>query len=192
MLIVIRKPAFILKFLAVVLLLSDLGYGGQSKGKPNLQNLRDPVSATARLERLVRHELVMLPYYSVFDSLAFKVEGSQVELLGQVNRPTLKTDAERLVRAIEGVEGVKNSIEVLPVSSHDDQIRFAVYRAIYGHTALQRYGIQAVPPIHIIVRNGRVHLEGVVANDADKNIAGIQANSVSGVFSVTNNLRTEN
>lgn len=192
MLIVIRKPAVILKLLTVVLLLSCMGYGSESQAKPKMQNYRDPVSATARLERLVRHELVMLPYYSVFDSLAFKVEGSQVELLGQVNRPTLKTDAERVVKAIEGVEGVKNSIEVLPVSSHDDGIRFAVYRAIYGHTALQRYGIQAVPPIHIIVRNGRVHLEGVVANDADKNIAGIQANSVSGVFSVTNNLRTEN
>lgn len=192
MLIVIRKPAFILKSLTVVLLLSCMGYGGESQGRPKVQNHRDPVSATARLERLVRQELVMLPYYSVFDNLAFKVEGGQVELLGQVNRPTLITDAERLVRAIEGVEGVKNSIEVLPVSSHDDQIRFAVYRAIYGHTALQRYGIQAVPPIHIIVKKGNVFLEGIVANAFDKNIAGIQANGVSGVFSVTNNLRTEN
>lgn len=163
----------------------------QSQRKPGVRSQRDPASATARLERLVRHELVMLPYYSVFDNLAFKVDGSQVELLGQVHRPTLKTDAERVVKTIEGIESVKNSIEVLPVSSHDDDIRLAVYRAIYGHTALQRYGIQAVPPIHIIVKKGNVFLEGIVANAFDKNIAGIQANGVSGVFSVTNNLRME-
>jgi hyperosmotically inducible protein len=133
----------------------------------------------------------MLPYYSVFDNLAFKVDGDRVELLGQVSRPTLKADAERVVKRIEGVESVTNNIEVLPTSPNDDRIRQAVYRAIYGNSALQLYSVRSVPPIHIIVKNGRVTLEGVVAKEMDKNIANIQANGVSGVFAVTNNLRVE-
>jgi hyperosmotically inducible protein len=147
--------------------------------------------ATQRIVREVRHELVMLPYYNVFDNLEYKVDGYNVTLLGQVVRPTLKSDAENVVKKIEGVEHVKNDIEVLPVSPNDDRIRLAVYRAIYGHTALNRYALQAVPPIHIIVKNGNVALVGVVANEGDKNIAGIQANGVSGVFSVKNELRSE-
>ncbi|HYM12517.1 MAG TPA: BON domain-containing protein [Bryobacterales bacterium] len=144
-----------------------------------------------RLAKEVRHELVMLPYYGVFDNLTYRVNGYNVELSGQVTRPTLKTDAERVVKQIEGVEKVTNNIEVLPLSPNDDRIRLAVYRAIYGHPNLNRYALQAVPPIHIIVKNGDVTLDGVVASAADRNIAGIQANSVSGVFHVTNNLRTE-
>ena len=144
-----------------------------------------------RLVKEVRHELVMLPYYNVFDNLAFKVEGATVTLLGQVTRPTLKSDAERVVKSIEGVDKVVNKIEVLPLSPNDERIRLAVYRAIYSHAGLQRYGIQAVPPIHIIVNNGNVTLEGVVATEADKNIANLQANGVPGVFSVKNNLRVE-
>jgi hyperosmotically inducible protein len=144
-----------------------------------------------RIVKEVRHELVMLPYYNVFDNLAFKVDGSTVTLIGQVTRPTLKSDAERVVKGIEGVEKVVNNIEVLPVSPNDERIRLAVYRAIYGQPGLQRYGLQAVPPIHIIVKNGNVTLEGVVANEADKNIANVQANGVPGVFSVKNNLRVE-
>jgi hyperosmotically inducible protein len=143
------------------------------------------------IEREVRHELVMLPYYGVFDNLAFRVDGSTVTLLGQVTRPTLKSSAENVVKDIEGVEKVNNNIEVLPLSPNDDRIRLAAYRAIYGHTALNRYAIQAVPPIHIIVNNGNITLEGVVANEADKNIANIQARSVPGAFNVTNNLRVE-
>jgi hyperosmotically inducible protein len=127
----------------------------------------------------------------VFDNLAFRVEGSTVTLLGQVTRPTLKSDAERVVKDIEGVERVNNQIEVLPLSPSDDQIRIAAYRSIYGASSLNRYAHQAVPSIHIIVKNGNVTLEGAVANEGDKNIAGIQANSVPGVFSVKNNLRTE-
>ena len=146
---------------------------------------------TDRIAKEVRHELVMLPYYNVFDNLAFKVDGSTVTLLGQVARPTLKSDAENVVKRVEGVEKVVNNIEVLPTSPNDDRIRIAVYRAIYGQTALQRYGFQSVPPIHIIVNNGNVTLEGVVANEGDKNLANIAANGVSGVFSVKNNLRTE-
>ena len=144
-----------------------------------------------RLEREVRHELVTLPFYGVFDNLAFKVDGGTVTLLGQVSRPTLKTDAERVVKSIEGVERVINRIEVLPLSPYDNRIRLATYRAIYGNTALNRYALQAIPPIHIIVKNGNVTLEGVVANEGDKSIADIQARSVPGVFSVTNNLRVE-
>ncbi len=145
----------------------------------------------ARIEREVRRQLVMLPYYSVFDNLEYKVEGDSVTLLGQVTRPTLKGDAEGAVKSIEGVERVVNRIEVLPLSPGDDRIRREEFRAIFGFASLNRYAIQAVPPIHIIVKNGHVTLEGVVATQGDKNIAGIQANSVSGVFSVTNNLRVE-
>jgi hyperosmotically inducible periplasmic protein len=140
------------------------------------------------LVKEVRHQLVLLPYYSVFDNLAYKVEGSKVTLLGQVVRPTLKSDAEGVVKRLEGVSSVDNQIEVLPTSPMDDQIRRATYRAIYGDTALSRYGIQAVPPIHIIVKNGNVTLEGVVDNETDKNLAGLRANGVSNVFSVKNNL----
>ncbi len=144
-----------------------------------------------RLEREVRHELVMLPYYGVFDNLAFRLDGGTVTLLGQVTRPTLKTDAERVVKNIEGVEKVVNKIEVLPVSPNDDRLRLAVYRAIYSQPGLDMYALRAVPPIHIIVKNGNVTLEGVVANQADKDRANIQARGVSGAFSVTNNLRVE-
>lgn len=144
-----------------------------------------------RLQKEVRHELVMLPFYDVFDNLAYKVEGGTVTLLGQVTRPTLKSDAERAVKGIEGVERVDNRIEVLPLSPNDDQIRRAVYRAIYGTEGLDRYAMRAVPTIHIIVRNGHVFLEGAVANEGDKNLANIKANGVSGVFSVTNNLQVD-
>jgi len=144
-----------------------------------------------RLAREVRHELVMLPYYGVFDNLVYSVNGNNVTLMGQVTRPTLKSDAERVVKGIEGVETVTNNIEVLPLSPNDDRIRLVVYRAVYGQSALNRYSLQAVPPIHIIVKNGNVSLEGVVANEADKNIAGIQAKGVPGVFSVNNNLQVE-
>ena len=147
--------------------------------------------ARVRLEKEVRHELVMLPYYGVFDNLAFKVEGYKVTLLGQVTRPTMKKDAERVVKSIEGVEAVDNQIQVLPLSGNDDRIRMAVYRAIYGHPALNRYALMAVPSIHIIVNNGEVTLEGVAANEGDKNIANIQANGVSGVFAVKNHLSVE-
>jgi hyperosmotically inducible protein len=144
-----------------------------------------------RFIKEIRRELVMLPYYGVFDNLAFRLDGSKVTLLGQVTRPTLKSAAERVVKDIEGVESVDNQIEVLPLSPNDDRIRLAVYRAIYSHAALQRYGLQAVPPIHILVKNGNVVLEGVVANEGDKNIANIQARSVSGVFDVINHLHTD-
>ncbi len=144
-----------------------------------------------RLERLIRHELVMLPYYGVFDRLSFSVDGSTVRLLGDVTRPTLKSSAENVLKDIEGIDKIINEINVLPLSPMDDQLRLALYRAIYGHNALNRYALQAVPSIHIIVDKGNVILDGVVANSGDSNIANLQANSVSGVFSVKNNLRVE-
>ncbi len=161
------------------------------QAKTESRTSRYPARARQRLEREVRHELRMLPYYSVFDNLEYKVEGYRVELFGQVVRPTLKSDAAAVVKKIEGVESVVNKIEVLPLSPNDDRIRLAVYRAIYSHTALDRYALQAVPPIHIIAKNGHVTLVGVVASEMDKNIANLQANGVPGVFSVTNNLRVE-
>ena len=142
-----------------------------------------------RIYKEVRHELVMLPYYGVFDNLSYKVDpDGTVTLIGQVSRPTLKSDAENSVKRIEGVEKVVNNLEVLPTSGNDDQIRRATYRAIYGNSVLSQYQLRAVPPIHIIVKNGHVTLEGAVARQMDKQIAGMQANGVHGAFSVTNNL----
>jgi hyperosmotically inducible protein len=142
--------------------------------------------------RHVRHELLMLPYYGIFDDLAFNIEGSTVTLLGQVVNPVLKDDAGRVVKRVSGVTNVVNNIEVLPVSPMDDQIRRAEYRAIYGDPSIStRYGFRALPSIHIIVKNGHVTLEGVVANQADKNLIGIRANGVPNTFQVTNNLIVE-
>jgi hyperosmotically inducible protein len=149
---------------------------------------RNEAKYREKLSKEVRHQLVLLPWYSVFDNLAYQVDGDKVTLYGQVVRPTLKSDAEAAVKSIEGVASVVNNIEVLPVSPMDDQIRRAVYRAIYGDPALSRYSVQAVPSIHIIVKNGNVTLEGVVDNETDKNLAGLRANGVPNVFSVKNNL----
>ena len=144
--------------------------------------------AVERIQREVRHELLMLPYLGVFDNLAYKVEGYNVTLSGQVTRPTLKSDAENVVKRIEGVEKVDNQIEVLPVSPMDDQLRLSLYRAIYGYAPLEKYALGVQKPIRIVVKNGHVILEGVVDNQTDKNLVGIRANGVSGIFSVTNNL----
>ena len=139
----------------------------------------------------VRHQLVLLPYYSVFDNLAYRVDGEKVTLTGQVTRPDIKDDAGKTVKGIEGVESVDNQIQVLPPSPMDDQIRRAEFQAIYSFPSLQRYGDMAVAAIHIIVDNGHVTLEGVVNSDADKDTAGIRANTVPNVFAVTNNLRVQ-
>ena len=148
----------------------------------------------SKLENQVRHELVTLPYFGVFDNLEFQVseDGKHVTLSGQVTRPTLRSDAGRVVQRIEGVERVTNNIEVLPLSRMDDRTRLAVAQTIFRDSVLSRYAWGAVPPIHIIVKNGHVTLQGIVANETDKNIATIRANGVFGVFSVTNDLRVEN
>jgi hyperosmotically inducible protein len=141
------------------------------------------------LPERVRHELAMLPYYNVFDDLGFRVDGSTVYLFGDVTNPTLKSDAERTVKHVEGVTQVVDKINVLPLSPMDWQIRRAEYRAIFGYGPMYRYAMGAMPTIHIIVQNGTVKLLGTVDNNGDKNIAGIRANSVPGVFSVQNNLQ---
>jgi hyperosmotically inducible protein len=146
-------------------------------------------NAPRTLNQKVRHELLMLPFYTVFDNLQFQVEGSKVILSGQVTRPVVKSDAATVVKGIPGVTAVENNIEVLPLSPMDNHIRWETLRAIYRQPVLSRYGLGANPSIHIIVKNGHVTLDGVVDNQADKDIAGIRANGVPGVFSVTNNLR---
>jgi hyperosmotically inducible protein len=152
--------------------------------------LQQKDSRTLRVEADVERELFLLPNYSVFDFLAFRVEpGGTIRLLGQVTRPTLKSDAERRAKRVEGVEQVINDIEVLPVSPSDDAIRLAVARNIYNSTALDRYGFQSQPPIHIIVKQGRVTLEGAVDSESDKSVAGLKAREVNGVFEVKNNLQ---
>jgi hyperosmotically inducible protein len=154
------------------------------KGKPDVARVH------ARLVQEVRHQLIMLPYYGVFDDLSFEIKGlDTVVLEGQVTRPTLKSDAERAVSRIEGAGKIINHIEVLPLSPNDDRIRLATYRAIYSKPGLDRYALRAVPPIHIVVKNGNVTLLGAVASQSEKNEAGIIANGVPGVFSVANKLR---
>ncbi len=167
--------------LGAALLAAQLGFADNHKSDASM----------SRVEREVRREIVTLPYYSLFDHFAFRVDGETVTLMGKVSRPTLKSDAEKVVQRIEGVEKVNNEIEVLPLSPNDDRLRLALYQAIYGHSVLQTLAIRAVPPIHIIVQNGNVTLEGVVANEMQMTIAKAQANGVSGVFSVVNNLRVE-
>jgi hyperosmotically inducible protein len=145
-----------------------------------------------RIYRSVRHELVMLPWLTVFDNLAYKVDDGTVTLYGQVRNPVIKDEAAGAVKKIEGVEKVNNQIEILPVSFVDEHIRRQEARAIYGfNSTLFRYSMGTMPPIRIIVKNGNVTLEGVVDNQTDKNIAGIRANEVPGVFSVTNHLQVE-
>ena len=166
----------------ILLALSALGVAQDTQREPSAH-------AQDRITREVRHELLMLPYFGVFDYIAYKVDGYNVTLLGQVVRPTLKSDAENVVKHIEGVEKVDNQIEVLPPSPMDDGLRRRLYRAIYGYPAFEKYALGVQKPIRIIVKSGRVTLEGVVDSEGDKNLASLRANGVSGIFSVTNNLQ---
>ncbi|MGD1156459.1 MAG: BON domain-containing protein [Terriglobia bacterium] len=147
-----------------------------------------PARAVERIQKEVRHEILMLPYFDVFDNITYTVSGYDVTLMGQVTQPTLKRDVENVVKQIEGVEKVVNQIEVLPASPMDDGLRLRLYRAIYGSPGLEKYAMPVIKPIRIIVKNGHVTLEGVVDSESDKNLANLRANGVSGVFSVTNNL----
>ena len=146
-------------------------------------------ASNQQIVKQVRKELVTLPYYGVFDNLAYKVDGSTVTLYGQVVRPSTRQDAEGRIKRIPGVERVVNNIEVLPLSSFDDRIRLRTYHTVFGTSSLYRYAMGANPSVHIIVNRGHVTLEGVVANQMDKQLAYMAARSVPGVFSVTNNLR---
>ncbi len=167
--------------LAVVVALASLGMS-QDRNQPSAKS-------QDRIIREVRHELLMLPYFGVFDYIAFKVDGDTVTLLGEVVRPVLKSDAENSLKRIEGVEKVDNQIEVLPPSPQDDRLRLQLFHSIYGYPSLEKYALGVQKPIRIIVKNGHVTLEGVVDNDTDKNIANVRANGVPGIFSVTNNLQ---
>ena len=171
-----------------ILLLCLAGSVTSATSLQNDNRQRNEKRMQENLTREVRHQLLLLPYYSVFDNLMFKVEDDKVTLLGQVVRPTLKSDAEAAVKGIEGVASVENQIEVLPVSPMDDQVRRAVYRTLYSDASLSKYGWSALPSIHIIVKNGHVTLEGVVDSESDKNLANLRANGVPNVFSVANNL----
>lgn len=152
---------------------------------------RAPERAEVRLKREVRRQLVTLPYYSIFDWFTYRISGYDVELDGYAIRPSLKSAAGNVVKGIEGVQKVTNNIKVLPPSPMDDRIRLAEYRAIYRYPGFEKYAIQAIGPIHIIVNSGHVILEGVVDSNSDKDIANIHAKSVSGVFSVKDNLRAQ-
>jgi hyperosmotically inducible protein len=179
-------------FLLGALALATAGAGvALARSNQKAPSPRDATRYQAWLEKEVRHELVLLPLYSVFDNLEFKVDGDRVTLLGQVVHSSIKSDAEARVKRIEGVTAVDNQIEVLPLSGMDDRLRRALYRAIYSDPGMEKYAIQAVPPIHIIVKNGQVTLEGVVDSEADKNVTNIRARGVPGSFSVTNHLRVE-
>jgi len=186
----------LLAVLALPLILSITTFSMAALASPAIQDNQAAGALSQksidRIYKEVHHELVMLPFYGVFDNLAYKVDSDgTVTLLGQVLRPTAKSDAENVVKRIEGVEKVVNNIEVLPPSPADDRIRRATYRAIYGNPVLSQYQLRAVPPIHIIVNGGHITLEGVVARQMEKQVAGMQANSVHGAFSVTNNLVVE-
>jgi len=145
-----------------------------------------------KLANKVRHELVMLPYYDVYDNLYFRIDGRTVTLLGQTPNASTKSSAGNVVKHIEGVDKVVNNIELLPPSPADERIRRAAYRAIYSYGPLFKYSHAPVPPIHIIVKSGRITLEGIVDSESDKQMAGMQANQVPGTFQITNNLRVIN
>jgi hyperosmotically inducible protein len=186
---IIRK--FADNFLLFALLLAMVSTSALAASNTRKPTPNGSAQYEAWLTNQVRHQLVMLPWLSVFDNLEYKVEGNKVVLSGEVVRPVLKDDAANAVKHIEGVETVENNIEILPVSNFDDQIRRQELRAIYGFPSLQRYGLGTMPSIRIIVKNSHVTLEGAVSDQGDKNVAGIRANGVANVFSVTNNLRVE-
>jgi hyperosmotically inducible protein len=172
---------------AVVLAAPALMHASSGNATAGVQ----PLVERARLEERIRLELASLPYYSVFDNLSFRVDAGQVTLTGQVTQPVVKEDAERAVKKLAGVRSVNSQIEVLPLSRMDDQIRRGIYYAVYGYRPLERYGSGAEPAIRIVVKNGNVTLTGVVANVIDRTMVYQRANTVPGVFSVTNQLLIE-
>jgi len=152
-----------------------------------------PVSAPdAAIAKKLRHQIVMYPYYNIFDDIRFFVDGGRVELLGDVTQPFKKADLGRIAERVPGVTSVDNEIKVLPLSAMDNQLRWRVARAIFRDPMFTQYALQAVPPIHIIVDNGHVTLDGVVRTQTEKEVAGIRAASVGLSFGpITNNLRVE-
>jgi hyperosmotically inducible periplasmic protein len=180
-------------FLSAILALGTTGLAFAASVDQPSQQITNTADARLeqRLSKQVRHELNMIPQFTVFDNLAYRVDGGTVTLFGQVRDGIVKDSAEARVKHLEGVERVDNQIEILPASFNDDRIRGQVARAIFNDPRLFNYAIQPTPPIHIIVKNGHVDLEGVVRTQAEKDDAFIRANGVSGVFSVQNNLQVE-
>ena len=182
--------------LAGLLLITTIDLSAAQRDK-NPATLNTPANRNARrmeaLKEEVRHQLVTLPYYTVFDWLQAQVKpDGTVTLMGEVTRPTTKDDAESRAKKLEAASRVVNNIEVLPLSPMDDELRVALYRAIFRFDSpLFRYGTQSVPPIHIIVKNGRVTLKGTVLNQGDSQIAYIAARGVPGTFEVKNELQIE-
>lgn len=180
------KPTFMTRYLMAFVLLGAGMASAANRGTDNLP------AGDEQIAKSVRHEVLMYPYYSIWDDVNFHVANGQVELTGAVNQPYKKKDIERLVFKIAGVNGVTNNLNVLPPSFEDDRLRRQIARAIYRDPVLTRYAIQAVPPIHIIVNNGHVTLTGVVNNEMERNVAGIRASGAGLSFGpVTNNLQVE-
>lgn len=174
--------------IAAWLLATAVGLGS-SAFVPNAaaQTVREKQLATD-----VEAALLRLPYYDIFDNLGYQVgDHGTVMLVGQVRTPWLRSSAEKAVKRVSGVDTVVNNIEVLPPSISDDRIRTAVYRSLFYDSTLDRYALGANPSIRIVVKNGRVTLEGFVGNEMDKTIAGMKARQVFGVFEVTNNLAVD-
>jgi BON domain len=197
----LKLKFFSLSFTFLFLFAALVPLPARASGAPSFPDSRqNPPSNTQRqyntevaLVKEVRHALVLQPFYTVFDNLEFKVNGEEVTLMGQVVNPALKPDAAAAVKKIEGVTSVKNEIQVLPPSSNDNRLRLRLYRAIYSSPGFEKYAIQAVPPIHIIVSLGHVTLTGVVDNQMDKTLAVTRANQVTGtVGKITDDLRIEN
>ncbi len=187
---ILKRPSNLAALLAFLLLLPTAIMAKKDNNHDDAFMPGEPNEA--QLMKEVRHQLLLLPYYGVFDDIAFKAEGGTITLMGAVTRPPLKSGAEGVVKRVNGVTAVVNQIEVLPLSPNDDRIRRAEYRAIYGDSALSdRYGFRALPSIHILVKNGNVQLEGSVANKFDYNLINIRSKGVAGAFSVVNDLQIE-
>ncbi len=181
-----RRIATRLAGCAFLCAIATHGVAGQTV--PVRNSAKPPENGTSNLSREIHHQILVLPFYSVFDSINFTLEGRKVTLTGQVLRRSLKENAEGAMRSIEGVDTVINQIEVLPASPADDDLRRAVYRALYEDSTLERYAVQNVPPVHIIVKNGSVALTGSVESLSDKNLAGARASAVPKITGVRNDL----
>ena len=161
---------------AVVLALSSPAWAAD---RENLQVARD-----------VSKQVLTYSQFSIFDAVHSQVNDGTVTLTGKVTMPYKKTDIEKRVARIDGVHQVVNQITVLPVSQYDDELRFRIARAIYGNSSFWNYGSMANPPIHVIVENGHVTLDGVVNSNVDRMLARSIASGF-GAFSVTNDLKTD-
>jgi hyperosmotically inducible protein len=171
--------------MAIALLAGASAAGAADRNQGNVPQGDDAVAKS------VRHEVLMYPYYSIWDDVSFRVNNGQVELSGAVNQPFKKSDIEHLVQKVPGVTSVSDQIKVLPLSNFDDRLRLQVARAIFADPVFIQYRNLAVPPIHIIVDNGHVTLTGWVNTDMEKEIAGIRANSSLSFGNVVNNLQVE-